>query len=301
MRPDKVIANDLLRDARLGQVSASGSGREMSREELADAVNRWVYDNLREGIACTALSIGVLERGQTRWPRKSVRKGLCGVFGRSETELGLYRNRDLTVRESGSSQTATDLVRSEAGSGGDEVVEAVNPDRVEPAPPVTVGQIDRAFKDLGLRLRQCRIEADLSQQQVADATKYSRSTVANVETGRQNITRDFWNRADQALAAEGSLVVEFDHLCDLKRRLRIRQLEERTSAAEVHDAMPPPEPVMVSDSFSLMVSATPMGGVRVVIETGPSGLVGSHAAWEAGDARVLSIDQARRDRIRRLP
>jgi transcriptional regulator with XRE-family HTH domain len=300
MRPDKVIANDLLRDARLGLISPSGSGRELSREELADAVNRWVYDNLREEISCTALSIGVLERGQTRWPRKSVRKGLCGVFGRSETELGLYSNRDLRVRESGSSQPATDLVISDA-PGGSEVVEAANPHRVESAPPVTAGHIDRAFKELGLRLRQWRIEADLSQQQVANATKYSRSTVANVETGRQNITRDFWDRADQALAAEGSLVAEFDHICELKRRLRIKQIEERARVAGPHDGIQLTEPVMVSGSFSLMVSATPMGGVRVVIETGPSGLAGSHSAWEPGDANVLSFDQARRDRIRRLP
>ena len=243
----------------------------------------------------------MLERGQTRWPRKSVRKGLCGVFGRNEAELGLYRNRDLTVRASGSSQPGTDLVRSDAGSGAGEVVEAVNSLRVEPVPSVTAGQIDRAFKEIGLRLRQRRIEAKLSQQQVANATTYSRSTVANVETGRQNITRDFWDRADQALAAEGSLIGEFDRICELKRRLRLKQIEERTRPAGAQDAIKIPEPFSVSGGFSLTVSATPMGGVRVVIETGPSGLVGSHVDWETGDARVLSIDQARRDRIRLLP
>jgi hypothetical protein len=45
----------------------------------------------------------------------------------------------------------------------------------------------------------------------------------------------------------------------------------------------------------------PLGGVRVVIETEPAGLSEISSGWGAADADALSIDQARRERARRLP
>jgi hypothetical protein len=47
--------------------------------------------------------------------------------------------------------------------------------------------------------------AGLSQTQLAEATEFSRSTVANVETGRQRVPRTFWERADKALRTGGVL------------------------------------------------------------------------------------------------
>jgi hypothetical protein len=40
----KRMPNDLIRQARLALRSPSGSGRPMSRQELAEAVNAWVYE-----------------------------------------------------------------------------------------------------------------------------------------------------------------------------------------------------------------------------------------------------------------
>jgi tetratricopeptide (TPR) repeat protein len=50
----------------------------------------------------------------------------------------------------------------------------------------------------------------LTQHQLAEMIAYSRTTVANVETGRQPAGRDFWKRADTAVTAGGKLLASFD-------------------------------------------------------------------------------------------
>ena len=61
---------------------------------------------------------------------------------------------------------------------------------MEQAHPVTVAQ---AWCALGRQLAASRRSAGLSQVRLAELTDYSRSTVANVETGRQQAPRDFWS------------------------------------------------------------------------------------------------------------
>jgi len=39
------------------------------------------------------------------------------------------------------------------------------------------------------------VAADLTQDALASKVRFSRSTVANVEVGRHNISRDFWDGA----------------------------------------------------------------------------------------------------------
>jgi transcriptional regulator with XRE-family HTH domain len=45
---------------------------------------------------------------------------------------------------------------------------------------------------LGVELAAYRRAAGYTQAQFAELTGYSRSTIANVETGRQHVSRDFW-------------------------------------------------------------------------------------------------------------
>lgn len=84
------LPNEFLRQARLRLASPSGSGRAMSRQELADLVNRYLT---RCGIR-TAMDegyIGKLERGEHRWPGVAYREALRLVLGvRSDAELGLF-------------------------------------------------------------------------------------------------------------------------------------------------------------------------------------------------------------------
>ena len=71
--------NDLFRGARLAIPSPSGSGGPMSRAELAEAVNAYLWNRgVRE---CLSESdIGRYERGESRWPRAHRRQGLRAVL-----------------------------------------------------------------------------------------------------------------------------------------------------------------------------------------------------------------------------
>ena len=65
--------------------------------------------------------------------------------------------------------------------------------------------VEKARRALGAQLAAYRRAAGYSQAGFAPLTGYSRSTVANVETGRQHVPRDFWERADAVLCAGGDL------------------------------------------------------------------------------------------------
>ena len=90
-RTTKRVPNDLIRQARLALRSPSGSGRSMSRQELAEAANAWVYEHTGRVCKMDACYIGMLERGETRWPWEHHRAGLRGVLGAAtDAEIGLW-------------------------------------------------------------------------------------------------------------------------------------------------------------------------------------------------------------------
>ena len=60
--------------------------------------------------------------------------------------------------------------------------------------------------------------AGYTQAQFAELTEYSRSTIANVETGRQHVSRDFWERADRILRTGGVLATGYDETETAARR-----------------------------------------------------------------------------------
>jgi len=81
-------------------------------------------------------------------------------------------------------------------------------------------EISTARHALGRQLAAYRKAAGLNQHQLAPHTHYGRSTIANVETGRQNVGRSFWARCDQALNAGGLLLSASERLDALIRRQR---------------------------------------------------------------------------------
>src|SRR6266545_698210 len=104
------------------------------------------------------------------------------------------------------------------------------PDEIAPA------QIHAVRQDLGRQLAAWRKAANVTQEELAKRTWYSRSTIANIETGRQTTTRRFWQRADRELGADGLLVKAFDQVDDLIRAYgaqmaRARELERQECAA----------------------------------------------------------------------
>lgn len=65
--------------------------------------------------------------------------------------------------------------------------------------------VERARCALGVKLAICRRAVGYSQADFASLIDYSRSTVANVETGRQHVPREFWAAADAALRTGAAL------------------------------------------------------------------------------------------------
>lgn len=63
---------------------------------------------------------------------------------------------------------------------------------------------------LGPQLANLRKAAGLTQHELAPLIGYSRTTIANVEVGRQLADRSFWIRADSALSTTGTLTVAYD-------------------------------------------------------------------------------------------
>ena len=70
-------------------------------------------------------------------------------------------------------------------------------------------EITAARRALGRQLGAYRQVAGLNQHQFAPRTHYGRSTIANVEVGRQNVPRGFWERADAVLDAGGRLIAQY--------------------------------------------------------------------------------------------
>lgn len=92
-----------------------------------------------------------------------------------------------------------------------------------------------ARRTLGEQLHSLRDAAGMTQQQLAQIVGYSRSTVANVEAGRQQVDRSFWERCDNALRADELLTSGFDQVQELMQQLNRQQAEiaQRARLAQI--------------------------------------------------------------------
>jgi hypothetical protein len=94
-------------------------------------------------------------------------------------------------------------------------------------------EITEARRALGVQLATLREAAGYTQWQFAPLVLHSRSTVANVETGHQPGTRDFWASADRAVNANGALLQGYEQLQALIRRRREDTAAARLAARDV--------------------------------------------------------------------
>jgi tetratricopeptide (TPR) repeat protein len=86
--------NRLLEGARCRRLSPSGSGRPMSRQELADEANAWLAVHFPGEAPFDRNYVGKLERGKHRWPSEGKRAALRYVLqAGSDRELGFFINR----------------------------------------------------------------------------------------------------------------------------------------------------------------------------------------------------------------
>lgn len=88
-------------------------------------------------------------------------------------------------------------------------------------------QLSDVKRALGRRLAGWRTTRGLTQDDVARGVHSTRSTVANVESGRQVVDRVFWAQCESLLQAGGELITGYDEY----RSLEIRHQEEKTEAA----------------------------------------------------------------------
>jgi DNA-binding XRE family transcriptional regulator len=75
-----------------------------------------------------------------------------------------------------------------------------------------------ARRKLGRQLAELRKAAGYSQHDFAPLTHYTRSTIANVEVGRQHVPRTFWQLCDEVLSASGTLSGGYDQMQALIRQ-----------------------------------------------------------------------------------
>lgn len=105
---------------------------------------------------------------------------------------------------------------------------------------VTVAEdVAAAWRALGRELAAHRQAHGFSQEQLGALLGYSRSTVANVETGRQHVLGDFWRKCDAALGTNDSLISAYDEVKAAARRehVRIAAIAQLTRAEITADAM----------------------------------------------------------------
>jgi hypothetical protein len=89
--------NAQLGDARRRLLSPSGSGRALSRQELADAVNAYLWVTYRERGSVDRGYVGKLEQGVHRWPRARVREAFRHVLNAAtNADLGFFIIRNDT-------------------------------------------------------------------------------------------------------------------------------------------------------------------------------------------------------------
>jgi len=86
--------NEQLRRARERIPSAQAPGACLSRQEIAELVNEWIYQRTHRLVELDDNYIGKLERGIIRWPNKLYRQALRTVLrATTDAQLGFYSRR----------------------------------------------------------------------------------------------------------------------------------------------------------------------------------------------------------------
>jgi hypothetical protein len=87
-------ANEKLREARERTASLADPEVCVSRQELAEQVNAWIWKHHDKTVALSANYIGQLERGKIRWPGRLYREALRAVLSvPTDSELGFINDR----------------------------------------------------------------------------------------------------------------------------------------------------------------------------------------------------------------
>jgi len=125
---------------------------------------------------------------------------------------------------------------------------------------------------LGSQLAAWRAAAGETQRSLSVKLPYSRSTIANVEVGRQTAPRDFWQRCDEVLGAAGDLLASYDELVsDIRRKAAARARMLSGTAASGQDITAGKQSSRLGSTEG--TSTGTMEGAAGVGDTGSSGAV----------------------------
>ncbi|MBB5866705.1 DNA-binding XRE family transcriptional regulator [Allocatelliglobosispora scoriae] len=135
-------------------------------------------------------------------------------------------------------------------------------------------EVQQARKRLGARLALLRAAAGFTQHTLAAQISYGRSTIANVEVGKQKVRRDFWQRCDAVLGEESSsLTAEHNQIVDMLSRHQ----QQAALAAFTDDDQPADWDEWLR--HSMLTRARPPGELPS-LESMESALNGGNAAYQ---------------------
>lgn len=218
--------NERLRSARRSRRSPSGSGRVLSRQELADGCNQILaamYAKGRQGhrwAGMTADYIGSLERYDICWPNQDYRAALRTFFNTTDAALGFYIDRPETL--------AADEIPPPAVAFGEES------DYLMGQPiPVSTSEAS-AWRFFGAELRHHRLRAGLLLRELAPQVLASETLLGKVEAARRFPSLDLAQRCDAVLATGGILTRLYPLLVaerDAHHRAKAEQLTDAETQA----------------------------------------------------------------------
>jgi hypothetical protein len=90
-------ADGQLRQARERTASAACPGECLSRQELAELLNAYVWEQHQKVVELDGGYVGKLERGDIRWPSKLYREALRAILGSTDAALGFANTRRAVV------------------------------------------------------------------------------------------------------------------------------------------------------------------------------------------------------------
>jgi transcriptional regulator with XRE-family HTH domain len=136
---------------------------------------------------------------------------------------------------------------------------------------------------LGRRLAALRSRSGFSQWEFAPLTGYSRSTLSDAELGRHRLRREFWQRCDDALQADGALIAAYDRIeaqASVARRTARSQAQvarEQQASARLHALLPASTPPADPEAPTTVTEQCPHCRQPVTVIIVP----GAHAARPA--------------------
>lgn len=87
-------------------------------------------------------------------------------------------------------------------------------------------------RELGSQLDAFRKAAHVTQDGLASETGYSRSSIANIQAGRQRADERFWRRCDEVLSAAGALLKAWARAEEIRRQIYLEQAEKTRQRQE---------------------------------------------------------------------